>query len=332
MTDLVQGILMIIALAVVLIFAFFHAGGITDIAQNLATFPRFTDFFGIATPVLENNVQTVINGVPQFGPGRDYGILTIISTMAWGLGYFGLPQVLIRFMAIKKTSMIRPSRNIAIIWCLIAQTAAVLIGITGRAFFPGLLSTAGEAETIFIHLSARFFPPLIAGIVISGVLAASMSSSDSYMLIVSSSLAHDIFKDIFKKDASDTLVLWVARITMLLVTVFAVIIAITGSESIFRVVSYAWAGLGASFGPLILFSLFWKRTTLPAALAGMLSGGIMVVVWKNLIARLGGIFAMYELLPAFVISSIIIVAVSLITAKPSAEIEQEFELAKTVEL
>jgi sodium/proline symporter len=242
-----------------------------------------------------------------------------------------MPQVLVRFMAIKSTSMIRPSRNIAVIWCFIAQSAAVLIGIIGRAYLPGLLGSAGDAENIFIHLSARFFPPLLAGIIISGILAASMSSSDSYMLIVSSSLANDIFKDIFKKDASDTLVIWVARIAMLLVTVFGVVIAVSGSDSIFRVVSYAWAGLGASFGPLVLFCLFWKRTTLPAALAGMLTGGAMVIIWKNAIAKLGGAFAIYELLPAFVISCVVIVIISLITKAPSKEIEAEFEKAKTAE-
>jgi sodium/proline symporter len=331
MTDLIQGLLMAFALVLVLVFAFFHAGGVTGIAANLAKFPRFTDFFGIATPSMQGGVQQIVNGVPQFGPGADYGFLTIVSTMAWGLGYFGMPQVLIRFMAIKSTTMIRPSRNIAVIWCFIAQSAAVLIGIIGRAYLPGLLGTAGDAENIFIHLSAQFFPPLLAGIIISGILAASMSSSDSYMLIVSSSLANDIFKDIFKKDASDVMVIWVARIAMLLVTVFGVVIALSGSDSIFRVVSYAWAGLGASFGPLVLFCLFWKRTTFPAALGGMLTGGAMVIIWKNVIAKLGGAFAVYELLPAFVISCLVILVVSLVTKKPDESIEKEFEAAKNAE-
>jgi sodium/proline symporter len=326
MTDLIQGLLMVAALVLVLLFGLVHAGGFAGIAENLKNFPGFLDFFGIANP------QGVIDGVPQFGAvGTKYGFITIISTMAWGLGYFGMPQVLVRFMAINKTANIRRSRNIAVVWCFIAQLAAVAIGIIGRAIFPGVFDSGSAAESIFVKLSQSFFPPLIAGIVISGILAASMSSSDSYMLIVSSSLANDIFRDIFKKDASEALVMWVARLTMLLVTVFGVIIAVSGSQSIFRVVSYAWAGLGAAFGPLILFSLFWKRTTFPAAVAGMLSGGVMVVLWKNVIAKLGGPFAVYELLPAFVISSIVIAAVSLFTKKPSAEIEAEFERAKTAE-
>jgi sodium/proline symporter len=332
MTDLIQGLLMIFALVVVLTFGFFHAGGFSVIAKNLETFPRFTDFFGIATPKLVEGVQEVVNGVPQFGPGANYGFLAIVSTLAWGLGYFGMPQVLVRFMAINKLSNIRSARNIAVIWCFIAQIAAVLIGIIGRAYLPGLLQTTGTAENIFLHLGTRFFPPLLAGIVISGILAASMSSSDSYMLIVGSSLANDIFKDVIKKDASEALVLWVARITMLLVTIFAVVIALSGNQSIFRVVSYAWAGLGAAFGPLVLFSLFWKRTTFPAAVAGMLTGGIMVIVWKNFINKLGGPFAVYELLPSFILSCLVILVVSLATPKPAAEIEAEFERAKTAKL
>jgi sodium/proline symporter len=331
MTDLIQGLLMIFALALVMAFGIAHAGGFAGIAENLRHFPRFTDFFGIATPDMADGVQRAASGAPLFGPGADYGFLTIVSTMAWGLGYFGMPQVLVRFMAINKTSNIRRSRNIAVVWCFIAQLAAVAIGLIGRALMPAALNTASSAENIFILLSVDFFPPLLAGIVISGILAASMSSSDSYMLIVSSSLANDIFKDIFKKDAGEVLVMWVARITMLLVTVFGVIIAVSGSQSIFRVVSYAWAGLGAAFGPLILFSLFWKRTTFPAAVAGMLSGGVMVVLWKNVIAKLGGPFAVYELLPAFIVSCLVIALVSLMTRAPSAEIGREFEAAKTAE-
>ena len=331
MTDLVQGLLMVGALVLVLVIGIVHAGGLPGVAENLRGFPRFLDFFGIATPEMADGVQRVARGAPVFGPGANYGFLTIISTMAWGLGYFGMPQVLVRFMAIKKTSSIARSRNIAVIWCFIAQIAAVSIGLIGRASMPLALNTASASENIFIFLSIDFFPPFLAGIVISGILAASMSSSDSYMLIVSSSLANDIYKDIWKKNASEAEVMWIARLTMLLVTVFGVLIAVSGSQSIFRVVSYAWAGLGAAFGPLILFSLFWKRTTFPAAVAGMLSGGVMVILWKNLIARLGGAFGVYELLPAFIVSCVVIVLVSVCTKKPSAEIEKEFEAAKVTE-
>jgi sodium/proline symporter len=330
-TDLIQGFLMAGALIAVLIFGFFKAGGIAGIARNLENFPRFTDFFGIAVPDMSNDMQRLVNGVPQFTEGRGYGFLDILSYMAWGLGYFGMPQVLVRFMAIKKTSLIKTSRSIAVTWCFIAQTAAVLVGIIGRAYLPSLLGTAADAENIFIHLGIRFFPPLIAGFVISGILAASMSSCDSFMLIVASSLANDIFKGLFKKNASEAMVMWMARISMLAVTIFGIVVAVSGNQSIFRVVSYAWAGLGACFGPLVLFSLFWKRTTFPGAVAGMLGGGLVVVLWKNFISGLGGVFAIYELLPGFVISSLLILVVSLVTKKPSGDIEAEFEQARTAE-
>jgi sodium/proline symporter len=337
MTDLIQGFMMFFAIILVLCFGFFHAGGFRGIAENLKDFPRFTDIFGIATPVMAadpvtgTNVQRVINGIPQFGPGSNYSFLNIVSCLAWGLGYFGMPQVLLRFMAIKKTSKIRKSMIIAIVWCFISLFAAVAIGIIGRAYLPGLLNTAGNAETIFLHMAQNFFPPLIAGLVLSGILAASMSSSDSYMLIASSALANDLVKGLVKKDASEALVMWIARITLLIVTAFGVAVALSDNDSIFRIVSYAWAGLGACFGPLVLFSLFWKRTTLPGAVAGMLTGGILVVVWKEGISKIGGVFAVYELLPAFILSALVIFTVSLATAKPSTEIEKEFELSKTTE-
>jgi len=324
MTDLIQGLLMVAALVLVLVFGVVHAGGISGVAENLKNFPGFIDFFGEAKPTG--------GAVPLFAAeGTKYGFITIISIMAWGLGYFGMPQVLVRFMAIKKTSMIRRSLTIAVIWCFIAQLAAVCIGLIGRALYSGQYMTGSDAENIFVLMSGSFFPPLLAGLIISGILAASMSSGDSYMLIVSSSLANDIYKDIFKKNATETEVLWVARIAMLLVAGFGIFIAVSGNQSIFRVVSYAWAGLGASFGPLVLFSLFWKRTTFSGALAGMITGGAMVVIWKNAIAKLGGVFAVYELLPAFVVSCLVILFVSLATKKPSKEIEKEFEAAKVTE-
>ncbi|MDR1955589.1 MAG: sodium/proline symporter [Treponema sp.] len=338
MTDLIQGLMMFCAIILVLGVGFVHAGGFGRIAENLGDFPRFLDIFGIAVPVDASGAavagvqtQAVVQGKPQFGPGADYSFLNILSCLAWGLGYFGMPQVLLRFMAIKSTSKIRESRIIAVSWCFISLVVAVCIGLTGRAIFPGLLTSAGTAETIFLHLARNFFPPVLAGLVISGILAASMSSSDSYMLIASSALANDLFKGLIKKDAGEALVMWVARITMLLVMVFGVAVALSGNQSIFRIVSYAWAGLGAGFGPLMLFSLFWKRTTLPAAIAGMLSGGSMVILWKEVISKTHPALGVYELLPAFILSCLVIFVVSLLTKAPSKGILQEFETARTVE-
>lgn len=340
MSDFVQGTLMFVVLVLVLTFGTVKAGGIGSILENLKAIPNFMDFFGIAVPVdaagnavssAAGNVQAVVDGRGAFGPGAKYSLLSIMSCLAWGLGYFGMPQVLLRFMAIEKSSKIREARIIGVTWCFISLFAAVAIGMIGRALMPALLTTASASETIFIHLAVNFFPPLLAGIVLSGIMAASISSSDSYMLIASSSLANDLVQNLSSKPVSDKTVMWLARGTQVAVTAFGIWVALSGNTSIFRVVSYAWAGLGAAFGPLMLFSLFWKRTSYQGAIAGMLTGGIMVFVWKNLVAKLGGYWGVYELLPAFVLSCIVIVVVSLLTKKPSAAIEAEFERAKTAE-
>jgi sodium/proline symporter len=341
LTDFFQGLLMIAALLVVMIAATVHIGGFSQIAENLREIPRFTDLFGIATPVdasgaavtaSAGNVQAVANGKGVFGSGANYGFLSILSCLAWGLGYFGMPQVLLRFMAINKSSKLKQSRIIATIWCVLSLIAAVAIGMIGRALLPGLLRTAGASENIFIHMTIDFFPPLLAGIVLSGILAASMSSSDSYMLIASSAVAKNIVGGLFWKKASEKAIMWIARISLAVITIFGIIIATSGNDSIFRIVSYAWAGFGAAFGPLILFSLFWRRMNLTGAIAGMLSGGIMVVLWKEVISKLGGYFAVYELLPAFIISCIFIVVVSLLTAPPSEDITKEFDMVKDADI
>ncbi|MCK9251876.1 MAG: sodium/proline symporter [Clostridiales bacterium] len=340
-TDFIQGILMFIALIVVLAGATIRIGGLGVVAENLSKIPRFTDLFGIAVPVDETgaavtgaagNLQGVRDGQALFGDGASYGVLSILSCLAWGLGYFGMPQVLLRFMAITRSSKLRQSRAIAVTWCVISLFAAVAIGMVGRALMPGLLRTAGQAETIFIELTITFFPPIIAGLVLSGILAASMSSADSYMLIASSAIARNLFGGLLTKKASDRTIMWIARIALLVISGFGIFIALSGNDSIFRVVSYAWAGFGAAFGPLILFSLFWKRTTLAGAIAGMVSGGLAVVIWKELISKIGGAFAVYELLPAFIISSVVIWVVSLLTPKPSDAIIKEFESVSSADI
>ncbi|MDR1221141.1 MAG: sodium/proline symporter [Treponema sp.] len=327
MTHLIQGVLMFVALVTVLAFGFAFSGGFGGIIGRLGDIPRFLDIFGVATPIMQGGVQAVAAGAPQFGVGANYSLISVFSCLAWGLGYFGMPHVLIRFMAIENAAKIRTSKYIAVIWCFVCLCAAVAIGLIGRARFPGLLRTASDAESVFLYVTSAFFPPLIAGFALSGILAASMSSSDSYMLAVSSSLANDLFKTFFKK-ARESAVMVVARLAVVLATMFGAIIALSGSQSIFQIVSYAWAGFGAAFGPLVLFSLFWKRTTLAGAAAGMASGGVMVVLWKNVISRLGGAFAIYELLPSFMLSCAVIFVVSLLTKAPSAEIQKEFDAVK----
>ncbi len=328
-SDFMQGIVMIVALVAVVGCGIVNAGGFGAVIENSKDIPGFLDFFNIADPTLnEAGEQIAVNGVPQFGAAKEYGILTILSMMAWGLGYFGMPQVLLRFMAIRDEKELPRSRRIAMVWVVISLAVAVFIGIMGRQIFPTAHLTKSGAENIFITLSTSFFPPLLAGFIMAGILAATISSSDSYLLIAASALAKNVYGGVVKKNASDKEIMWISRITLLVIAIIAMFMAFDENSVIFSIVSFAWAGFGATFGPLMLFSLFWKRTTRAGAVAGMVSGAGMVFLWKLVISTLGGAFAIYELLPAFIFSSIVIVVVSLLTKKPSAEIEEDFEAVK----
>ncbi len=329
-SDFMQAIVMIIALVVIVTLSVIEAGGIGAILENAKNIPGFLDFFGMATPTLnEAGTQIVENGKPLFGDAANYSVLTIASSMAWGLGYFGMPQVLLRFMAIRKESELKSSRRIAMVWVLISLTIAVFVGLVGRQLFPTAHLTDSASESIFITLSTKFLPPFFAGFVMAGILAATISSSDSYLLIAASAFAKNIYQGTFKKKATDKEVMLMTRITLLTITIIAIFLALDEKSIIFSIVSFAWAGFGATFGPIMLFSLFWKKTTQEGAIAGMISGGVMVFVWDLLISKLGGVFAIYELLPAFIISSLVIVVVSLLTAKPNAEIEADFEAVRS---
>ena len=332
-SDFMQAIVMIIALTLVVILGTSAAGGLNAVVDNAKSIPGFFDFFGIATPlaadgnpVPDGGIQQVVNGAPQFGAAGTYSFLSIASCMAWGLGYFGMPQVLLRFMAIRTESELTRSRRIATVWVVISLAVAVFIGIVGRALFPAALTTKSGAENIFITLSTNLLPPILAGFVMAGILAATISSSDSYLLIAASALAKNIYQGIWRKNASDKQVMNASRITLLLISAVAILIALDENSVIFTIVSFAWAGFGAVFGPLMLFSLFWKRINRAGAIAGMLSGGISVFVWKLVIRPLGGAWNIYELLPAFIISCIFIVVVSLLTAPPSKDIQEEFDV------
>ena len=330
-SDFMQAVVMIFALTVILITGTLAAGGLQAVVDNAKNIPGFFTFFGIASPSVDaNGIQQVANGAPVFGEAGSYGFLTIISTLSWGLGYFGMPQVLLRFMAIRKTDELVRARRIATVWVVISLAAAVLIGMMGRAMFPvhETLNTASGAENVFIVLSRHLLPPLLAGLVMAGILAATISSSDSYLLIAASAVSLNIFKGILKKDASDKQVMTMSRIILLLIAVVGVIIAMDENSVIFTIVSFAWAGFGAVFGPIMLFSLFWKRTTQAGAVAGMVTGGVMVFLWKLVLKPLGGVFGIYELFPAFVLSCLVILVVSLLTPVPSAQIQQEFDLAR----
>ena len=328
-SDFMQAIVMIVALTVIVIISTVKAGGLGEVIENARAIPGFLEFFGLATPSLnEAGEQIVEAGKPVFGAASNYSFLNVCSMLAWGLGYFGMPQVLLRFMAIRKEEELPLSRRVAMIWVVISLAVAVFIGIVGRQIFPTTHLTSSSAENIFITLSTSFLPPILAGFVMAGILAATISSSDSYLLIAASALAKNIYQGVIDKKASDKKVMLVSRITLLVIALIAMVIALDENSVIFKIVSFAWAGFGATFGPLMLFSLFWKRTNRAGAIAGMVGGAGMVFLWKLVISKLGGGFAIYELLPAFIFSSLCIVVVSLLTAPPSKEIEEDFESIK----
>lgn len=316
-SDFMQAIVMIATLVLILALAIVNAGGISNVIENAKSYDGFFSLFTTSSPsATEVNV---------FGDASSFKFISILSALAWGLGYFGMPQVLLRFMGIRSPKELTRSRRVACIWLFISMSAAVFIGIVGRSVSGLHYLSNADAENIFIDTATTFLPPILAGFACAGILAASISSSDSYLLISTSALAENIYHGIFKKSASDKEVMWVSRIAMTIITLISMVIAWDQNSTIFGITSFAWAGFGATFGPLILFSLFWNRTSYAGAISGMLSGGIMVFVWKLLIKPFGGIFAVYELLPAFIISSVVIVIVSLLTKKPSAEIQADFQ-------
>jgi sodium/proline symporter len=329
-SDFMQALVMIVALVTIVLAGIISAGGITHVINNIRQIPGFFEFFGIARPVVSGGLQQVgATGQPLYSNAGSYGFLTILSTLSWGLGYFGMPHVLTRFMAIRNAAELGKSRRIATTWCIISLIAAVAIGLIGRSLYPAAFLKQSAAESIFIEMSRNLLPPLIAGIAMSGILAATISSSDSYLLIATSAFSKNIFQGVLKKTASDKEVMLISRTVMLLIVLLGIFIALDANSIIFNVVSFAWAGFGATFGPIILFSLFWKRTTRSGAIAGMIAGGSMVFIWKLLLRPAGGIWGIYELMPAFIISSIAIVSISLLSKAPSQEIRDEFECAKT---
>lgn len=319
-SDFMQAVVMVTVLVFILILSISYAGGISNVIANAKQYDGFFSLFRTATPS-----ATEIN---VFGEGKTYGFLSIASCLAWGLGYFGMPQVLLRFMGIRSEGELTLSRRVAIIWVLISMAAAVLIGVVGRSVAGLDYLSNSDAENIFIDAATTFLPPVLAGFACAGVLAASISSSDSYLLIAASAVSQNLYRGIAKKDATEGQVMWCSRITLVVITIIAMVIAWNSDSTVFGITSFAWAGFGAAFGPLMLMCLFWKRTTYQGAVAGMIAGGAMVFIWKLLIKPLGGIFAIYELLPAFLFSLIVIVVVSLCTAKPSETINAEFDKVK----
>ncbi len=319
-TDLIQSIVMTFALIIIVIFGIQTAGGWNVVIENASRLPGYLSL-----------TETYNVGSGESAP---YTLLTICSTLAWGLGYFGMPHILLRFMGTEKEETLTLSRRIATVWVVISMGIAVLIGIVGYSVSQTgaipLFTESGDSEKIVVHLAMLLsqhgvLAVIFAGLVLSGILACTMSTADSQLLAASSSISQNIVQDMLGIKLSKRVEMLVARCTVLVVAVIGVFLARDPNSSVFAIVSFAWAGFGAAFGPLVLFSLFWKRTNKWGALAGMLSGGIMIFVWKYVVRPMGGILDIYELLPAFIISCLFIVVVSLVTAPPSEEVVKEFE-------
>ena len=321
-TDLVQSIIMTAALLIVLVFAVNQAGGMDAVLTNAQSLAGYLSLSHIHDPAT--------------GGSNPYSLLTICSLLAWGLGYFGMPHILLRFMAIEEEKKLKLSRRVATSWVVISMAVAVFIGVVGNAMTANnTLEHLEDSETIIVQISSllsQFGIPaaLLAGVILAGILAATMSTADSQLLAASSSVSQNLFAEFFGVKFTTKQGMIVARSTMVIISLIAMFLARDPDSSVFRVVSFAWAGFGASFGPTVLFALFWKRSTKWGALAGMISGGAMVFIWKYLIAPMGGVWGIYELLPAFLVSSVMIVVVSLATEKPDAETERLFEEVKAM--
>lgn len=318
-TDLIQSIVMTLALVSILIFGITTAGGLGNVIDNADNLPGYLSLARI------HNVET--------GGADVYSFLTIASLLAWGLGYFGMPHVLLRFMAIEDKQKIKTSRRIASVWVVISMGIAIFIGFIGNALSAqGKLDTLtnADSERIIIKMAQYMSDhhtglAIIAGLVFAGILACTMSTSDSQLLAASSAASENILKGFFKLNLDGKKSMLTARLALVIIAVLGVVIAWDQDSSVFRVVSFAWAGFGATFGPVILTALFWKRSNKYGAMAGMIAGGIMVFAWKFGISKLGGAFAIYELLPAFIVGLIAIVIVSLCTPAPEDSIIKEYD-------
>jgi len=319
-TSLIQSIVMTFALIVVLFFGIGNAGGFDTVIANAKEIPGYLSF------TASTNINASSAGA--------YTPLVIFSTLSWGLGYFGMPHILNHFMAIEDDSKLKISRRVGSIWCVVSLAVAVIIGIVGfsmaKANVIPMYESASAAESMMVHTASamankNIILAIIGGIIISGILAATMSTADAQLLGAASGVTHNILSDVCGIKMSDKTNMLIARLTVIGVAILGVIFASDPNSSIFRVVSFAWAGFGATFGPVMLFGLFWKRCNKYGAIAGMITGAVMIFVWKFLIAPLGGILNIYELMPAFILSSIAIVVVSLCTKAPEAEIVEEFE-------
>lgn len=320
-TDFVQSIVMTIALIAVVCFGVSQCGGMSEISSAANARDGFIS--------VVNMYDASTDSAVSYG-----GILPIISTMAWGLGYFGMPHILLRFMAIEDPKKIKMSRRIGTIWVFIAMGIAIFIGVMTYAMVnAGALEPLEDSERAVIAIANKLagfgvLPALLAGVILAGILACTMSTCDSQLLAASSSISENIIHGVLGIEVDSKKRMLIARITLIVISIVGIFVARNPDSNVFKIVSFAWAGFGGTFGPIVLLALFWKRTTKEGAIVGMLGGGIMIFVWKFLVKPLGGLFGIYELLPGFIVGLLLCVIVSLLTPAPSKEIEDEFDKAK----
>ncbi len=307
-TDFIQGTMMFIAILLVPVTAMFALGGAGDTAALIEQeFPQGLSLFG--------------------GFGDSFTLLIgLISSLAWGLGYFGQPHILVRFMAISDAKELKKATNIAMTWVIISLTAAVMVGLVGRVYLPTLLEGV-HAETVFLVMSEKLFSPFIAGLIWSAVLAAIMSTASAQLLVTASAVSQDLYKNLFHTDASDKELVWISRVTVLAVAAIAIILALNPDSYILTMVAYAWAGFGAAFGPAILISLYWRRMTRLGCIAGVVVGGLTVLIWKQF-----SWFGLYEIVPGFLLSSIAIYVVSLLDKEPTSDILEDYDKAQEMHM
>lgn len=329
-----------LTIGVVIILAYTFLGGYfavvwTDFFQGLLMFFALLIVPIVAFCSIENASFDMIK---EMSPGESYWSLTestsivdIISNLGWGLGYFGMPHILVRFMSIKSSDLIKKSRIIAMVWVILSFIGSVGVALIGYAYLEqhGITLKGADSETIFMVLVKMVAPGFLAGILLCAIVSAIMSTSDSQLLVSASAVSNDFYKVVFRKNATNKELLLVSKIAVLIIGVVAYIIALDPNNTVMSLVSYAWAGFGAAFGPVILFALMWKRMTMSGAIAGMLSGGICVVVWNAFLTESTGL---YELVPAFILSSVMIVVVSLLSKKPSQQIVDTFESIKDLKI
>ena len=314
-TDFIQGTLMFIALIITTSVMIAVLGGPAQAFEKVNNF---------AARAMAGEFGDIMK--EKFIANQSYSAVSAISAAAWGLGYFGMPHILVRFMGIRSNTEIKLSRRIATVWVITAFVGAVVVGSTGTAYLSGVL-TPEMAETVFSASMQQMYPSFVAGLFLCAILAAAMSTADSQLLVASSAFSRDVYKGLLKKDAKEKEVLNISRITVFVIAAVAFIISLNPKSSIFSLVSYAWAGFGAAFGPVILLALFWRGMTRNGALAGLIAGGVTVIAWHNL---KGGVFNIYEILPGFFACLIFAVAFSLLQKNKDAEMLAEFDKYKNM--